>query len=173
MPQVSKKGLVSLAQLTRNVIRQDTLKRLAALMKKPSIKKRPFVVRTVQDVLICARNIQSANLAPVFLTSAVTGRGLDLLRCFFNLMPQVSIRHSNARHELLGWLAHCMHCAGCSASAGLSAHRRQRSSSLTRRLESRVWELWWLGHSRRASSGPTLASCLGRTLGMVPSRPRP
>mmetsp|Transcript_23542 Transcript_23542/g.65268 ORF Transcript_23542/g.65268 Transcript_23542/m.65268 type:complete len:580 (+) Transcript_23542:416-2155(+) len=67
---------------------KDTLKRLAAVMKKPGIKKRPFVIRTVQDAVTCARNIQSANLAPIFLTSAVTGRGLELLRCFFNLMPQ-------------------------------------------------------------------------------------
>jgi len=68
---------------------KDTLKRLAALLKKPGVKKRPFVVRSTKDVVTCARNIQSANLAPIFLTSAVTGRGLSLLRSFLNLMPQV------------------------------------------------------------------------------------
>jgi GTPase len=68
---------------------QDTLKRLSALMKKPGVKKRPFVVHSIADALTCAKNIESANLAPIFLTSAVTGKGLDFLRCFLNLLPQV------------------------------------------------------------------------------------
>jgi len=67
---------------------QDTLKRLSALMKKPGVKKRPFVVHSIADALTCAKNIESANLAPIFLTSAVTGKGLDFLRCFLNLLPQ-------------------------------------------------------------------------------------
>ena len=40
-----------------------------------------------QDVITCARGISEA-LAPIFLTSAVTGQGLDLLRLFINLAPQ-------------------------------------------------------------------------------------
>uniref|UniRef100_A0A7S1T5B3 Tr-type G domain-containing protein n=1 Tax=Tetraselmis chuii TaxID=63592 RepID=A0A7S1T5B3_9CHLO len=67
---------------------KDTLKRLSALMKKPGVKKRPFVVHSIADALTCAKNIESANLAPIFLTSAVTGKGLDFLRCFLNLLPQ-------------------------------------------------------------------------------------
>lgn len=64
------------------------------------MKKRPFVVHNVADALTCAKNIQSASLAPIFLTSAVTGRGLDLLRCFLNLLPQVEPR-SSSRGEAL------------------------------------------------------------------------
>eukprot|EP00873_Tetraselmis_striata_P001174 jgi/Tetstr1/421438/TSEL_012387.t1 len=67
---------------------KDSLKRLSTLLKKNGVKKRPFVVHNVADALTCAKNIQSASLAPIFLTSAVTGRGLDLLRCFLNLLPQ-------------------------------------------------------------------------------------
>ena len=41
-----------------------------------------------QDVITCARAITSEALAPIFLTSAVTGQGLDLLRLFINLASQ-------------------------------------------------------------------------------------
>lgn len=37
------------------------------------VKKRPFMVRTRDDVLTCARHIHSDALAPIFLTSSVTG----------------------------------------------------------------------------------------------------
>lgn len=43
--------------------------------------------RRVQDVLTCALSITSESIAPIFLTSAVTGRGLALLRLFFDLAP--------------------------------------------------------------------------------------
>ena len=45
-------------------------------------------VRTADDVLTCARHMHTDSLAPVFLTSSVTGQGLDLVRMFYNLLPQ-------------------------------------------------------------------------------------
>lgn len=42
----------------------------------------------MQDVITCARAIASEALAPIFLTSAVTGKGLPLLRLFLNIAPQ-------------------------------------------------------------------------------------
>ena len=39
-------------------------------------------------MLTCARHIHTDSLAPVFLTSSVTGDGLELVRLFFNLLPQ-------------------------------------------------------------------------------------
>ena len=45
-------------------------------------------VRTRDDVLTCARHINADSLAPIFLTSSVTGEGLDLIRLFYNLLPQ-------------------------------------------------------------------------------------
>ena len=45
-------------------------------------------MRTLEDVYTCARHIHTDSLAPVFLTSSVTGDGLELVRMFFNLLPQ-------------------------------------------------------------------------------------
>jgi GTPase len=129
-------------------ILKQSLAQLSALLKRPGVRKRPFLVNTVavrspslssshagplstrarcvacsaghtcasvvrsalaatghrpahdvavhtghgrarvQDVIACARSIASEALAPIFLTSAVTGRGLPLLRLFLNIAPQ-------------------------------------------------------------------------------------
>lgn len=67
---------------------KNTLQNLFSILKKPGVKKKPFLVRTLDDVLLCARNMNTDSLAPIVLTSAVTGMGLDLVRMFFNLIPQ-------------------------------------------------------------------------------------
>jgi GTPase len=46
---------------------------LASILKKPGVRKKPLLVRSVDDVLLCARNLNSDALAPIFLTSSVTG----------------------------------------------------------------------------------------------------
>ena len=38
--------------------------------------------------MTCSRHIHTDSLAPVFLTSSVTGDGLELVKLFFNLLPQ-------------------------------------------------------------------------------------
>lgn len=45
------------------------------------MKKRPFMVRSRDDVLTCARHMHSDALAPIFLTSSVTG-AYTLHLCF-------------------------------------------------------------------------------------------
>lgn len=67
---------------------QHSLATLSSILRKPGVKKKPFMVRTREDVLTCARLIHTDSLAPVFLTSSVTGDGLELVRLFFNLLPQ-------------------------------------------------------------------------------------
>jgi len=52
---------------------KHTLSSLQLILRKPGVKKRPFMVRTQADVLTCARHIDSDALAPIFLTSSVTG----------------------------------------------------------------------------------------------------
>lgn len=42
----------------------------------------------MDDTLTCARHMHTDSLAPIFLTSSVTGDGLELIRLFYNLLPQ-------------------------------------------------------------------------------------
>ena len=57
-------------------------------------------VRSKEDVLTCARHIHTDSLAPVFLTSSVTGDGLELVKLFFNLLPQRHKWADRVRHIL-------------------------------------------------------------------------
>lgn len=66
----------------------QTLTTLQQLLKRPGVKKRPFLVRNRDDVLTCTRHFHADALAPIFQTSAVTGQGMELVRLFYNLLPQ-------------------------------------------------------------------------------------
>jgi GTPase len=69
---------------------QETLDNLVKLLKSQGVRKLPYVIRTMEDVLVCVRQLTSAGaikLAPIFVTSNVTGDGMDLLFQFMNLLP--------------------------------------------------------------------------------------
>lgn len=66
---------------------KHTLSQLNSVLKKPGVRKMPVVVRTQHDLYTCIRHAADGYVAPIFLTSAVTGHGLDLVRAFFNLLP--------------------------------------------------------------------------------------
>lgn len=123
--------VVTKVDLAPEHVTKHTLATLAAILKKPGVRKRPFLVRAagclggcgqagaaaerrglfcacpvhatthgqcpahpfhetspnpapqvrdVGDVLTCARHMHADSLAPIFLTSSVTGQGLDLVR---------------------------------------------------------------------------------------------
>jgi GTPase len=65
-----------------------TVADLVAVLKRPGVRKRPFIVRTDADVFSAAYNMASDTIAPIFLVSCVDGRGLDRLRLYLNLLPQ-------------------------------------------------------------------------------------
>ncbi|KAI7839256.1 hypothetical protein COHA_006954 [Chlorella ohadii] len=80
--------VVTKIDLAPEHVMKHTLQTLSGLLKKPGVRKRPFLVRNADDVLTCARHMHADSLAPIFLTSSVTGQGLDLIRLFYNLLPQ-------------------------------------------------------------------------------------
>lgn len=80
--------VVTKVDLAPEHVLKHTLSTLQQILKKPGVRKRPFLVRGRDDVLTCARHMHADSLAPIFLTSSVTGQGLDLIRLFYNLLPQ-------------------------------------------------------------------------------------
>lgn len=61
---------------------------MTTILKKPGAKKKPYIVKNISDVLICVKTMHVDSLAPIFLTSSVTGKGLDLVKLFINLLQQ-------------------------------------------------------------------------------------
>jgi elongation factor 1-alpha len=70
----------------------DTSKKeLSKLLKSPDIGKKPFAIKTEQDVTTCIGKLHT--LAPTIDISCVTGEGLDLLRKLLFALPK------RRRHE--------------------------------------------------------------------------
>ncbi|CAI8013857.1 GTP-binding protein 1 (Fragment) [Geodia barretti] len=65
---------------------QDTLKLLNRVLKSPGCRKIPVMVQSHDDVITSAVNFTSERICPIFQVSNVTGKNLDLLRSFLNLL---------------------------------------------------------------------------------------
>mmetsp|Transcript_25550 Transcript_25550/g.36649 ORF Transcript_25550/g.36649 Transcript_25550/m.36649 type:complete len:704 (-) Transcript_25550:51-2162(-) len=59
---------------------------ICRLLRSPDVGKRPFAVRTQQDVETCMDKMHC--LAPIIETSCVTGEGLDLLQTMLFSLPK-------------------------------------------------------------------------------------
>lgn len=83
---------------TRQNVLEETVQQLNKLLKFPGIRRIPITVRTIDDVVICAKNIYSESIVPVFHISNVTGLGIDRIKQFLNLVgkkEQFSLSSSN------------------------------------------------------------------------------
>uniref|UniRef100_A0A0K0E672 Tr-type G domain-containing protein n=1 Tax=Strongyloides stercoralis TaxID=6248 RepID=A0A0K0E672_STRER len=69
-----------------NILSQ-TLQNLNKLMKSPGARKRPIIVNNESDVIECALNFHNGKVCPIFQVSNVTGKNIDLLRKFLNIIP--------------------------------------------------------------------------------------
>ncbi|XP_057699470.1 GTP-binding protein 2-like [Corythoichthys intestinalis] len=81
---------------------ERTLRQLERLLKQPGCDKVPFVVRSPDDAVAGAQQFaKSANacVTPIFTLSSVSGRGLELLKIFLNVLPPLS--NSKEQEELM------------------------------------------------------------------------
>ncbi|CEF71646.1 Dgp-1 [Strongyloides ratti] len=69
-----------------NILSQ-TIQNLNKLMKSPGARKRPIIVNNENDVIECAINFYNGKVCPIFQVSNVTGKNIDLLRKFLNIIP--------------------------------------------------------------------------------------
>ncbi|SCU70534.1 GTP-binding elongation factor Tu family, putative [Trypanosoma equiperdum] len=68
-------------------IRQETLASVHKLLKVPTVRKLPYPVRRVDDVVLSAKNLRNDRITPIFEISNVSGEGLQSLVRFLNLLP--------------------------------------------------------------------------------------
>ena len=86
--------VVSKIDMAPEHVLQATVAELTTTLKKPGVRKRPLLVKTEDDVYVAARSIGADSVTPIFMISAVDGRGLALLRLFLNLLPAREDWHS-------------------------------------------------------------------------------
>jgi GTPase len=75
--------------LNRKNVLKDTVKSVNKLLKLPGLRRIPYKVNSVDDVIICAKNVRSESIVPIFHVSNVTGYGIDNLKQFLNLLGKV------------------------------------------------------------------------------------
>ena len=88
---ISKIDLVN----DRQNILDETISGINVLLKHPSVRRIPIHIKNNEDLLLCAKNVYSNSITPIFQTSNVTGEGLPILRSFFNLVSEKDVEHSN------------------------------------------------------------------------------
>jgi GTPase len=75
--------------VNRKNIMKDTMNSINKLLKMPGLRRIPYKVSNLEDVIICAKNIRTESVVPVFPVSNVTGNGIGFVKQFLNLLGKV------------------------------------------------------------------------------------
>ena len=87
----------------RKNILKDTVKSINKLLKLPGLRRIPYKITNMDDVIICAKNVRTESVVPIFHVSNVTGVGIDFVKQFLNLLGKV---HTNIKEEVKDTVMH-------------------------------------------------------------------
>lgn len=71
--------------VNRQNVMKDTVMNINRLLKMPGLRRIPYKISNMDDVIICAKNVRTESVVPIFHVSNVTGIGIDLVKQFLNL----------------------------------------------------------------------------------------
>ena len=72
------------------------MKDIQAIIKCPYVRRQPIKVDSMDDVLICAKQVHTGSVTPIFTVSNVTGEGIDRVRTFLNVIRKIP-RHNKCK----------------------------------------------------------------------------
>ncbi len=84
---------IDLCENRKNVL-DETINKIKKILKFPSINKIPYKVNNLDDCSLCATNIYSDSVVPLFYISNVTGQGLSYLKHFMSFLEKNPINVS-------------------------------------------------------------------------------
>lgn len=67
-------------------IYKQTMDDIHGLIKCPGVRRQPIEVKTTDDALICAKQVHTESIVPIFTVSNVSGIGHDNVKYFLNLL---------------------------------------------------------------------------------------
>ncbi|WFC98695.1 hypothetical protein MYAM1_001427 [Malassezia yamatoensis] len=76
-----------------------TLKQIEKVLQSPGCRKSPINIQSKEDVIQAAVQLPVERICPIFQVSNVTGKNLDLLRLFFDLLPSGQARFAPMQSE--------------------------------------------------------------------------
>jgi GTPase len=69
-----------------NNIYEQTMQDIDKIIKCPGVRRQSLKIETDDDILIAAKQVHTQSLVPIFSISNVSGKGIDKLKGFFNLI---------------------------------------------------------------------------------------
>ncbi|KAI1169986.1 P-loop containing nucleoside triphosphate hydrolase protein [Nemania sp. FL0916] len=80
-------------------ILEQTIQQVTKILKSPGAKKMPIFINNREECVNTATQFVSQRICPVFQVSNVTGKNLDLVRTFLNILPHHGRYDSEAPFE--------------------------------------------------------------------------
>lgn len=71
-------------------IYEQTIKDIQTLIRCPGIRRQPIKVENKDDILICSKQVHTQSIVPIFPISNVTGKGINEVKTFLNLMTKTN-----------------------------------------------------------------------------------
>ncbi|KAI1828209.1 P-loop containing nucleoside triphosphate hydrolase protein [Xylaria intraflava] len=80
-------------------ILEQTIQQITKIVKSPGAKKMPIFINSREECINTATQFVSQRICPIFQVSNVTGKNLDLVRTFLNILPHHGRYDSEAPFE--------------------------------------------------------------------------
>ncbi|KAI3336963.1 P-loop containing nucleoside triphosphate hydrolase protein [Xylariaceae sp. AK1471] len=80
-------------------ILEQTIQQITKILKSPGAKKMPIFINNREECINTATQFVSQRICPIFQVSNVTGKNLDLVRTFLNILPHHGRYDSEASFE--------------------------------------------------------------------------
>ncbi|KAI1313506.1 P-loop containing nucleoside triphosphate hydrolase protein [Xylaria venustula] len=80
-------------------ILEQTIQQITKILKSPGAKKMPIFINNREECINTATQFVSQRICPIFQVSNVTGKNLDLVRTFLNILPHHGRYDSDAPFE--------------------------------------------------------------------------
>ncbi|KAI0200805.1 P-loop containing nucleoside triphosphate hydrolase protein [Astrocystis sublimbata] len=80
-------------------ILEQTIQQITKILKSPGAKKMPIFINDREECINTATQFVSQRICPIFQVSNVTGKNLDLVRTFLNILPHHGRYDSDAPFE--------------------------------------------------------------------------
>ncbi|KAI0887591.1 P-loop containing nucleoside triphosphate hydrolase protein [Annulohypoxylon maeteangense] len=80
-------------------ILEQTIQQITKILKSPAARKMPIFINDREECINTATQFVSQRICPIFQVSNVTGKNLDLVRTFLNILPHHGRYDSDAPFE--------------------------------------------------------------------------
>ncbi|KAK3803793.1 hypothetical protein RRG08_026028 [Elysia crispata] len=82
--------IINKVDMCRPAVLERTLLQLEQILKSPGVKRIPIRIENLDDAITAAESLDSRKITPIFMVSCVSGKNLDLLKQFLNILPPVT-----------------------------------------------------------------------------------